>query len=71
MPYGSTLAAYTKSKMSHKGAFAPKGNEVYRFEFDFNSNEEAEEAFNNLIEGKSLLSEYKQYISRPEYTDCI
>lgn len=35
MPYGGTIASYPKSKVSHEGSFAPKGNETYRFQFDF------------------------------------
>lgn len=35
MPYGSTLAFYPKSKATHKGQFAPKAGESYRFSFSF------------------------------------
>jgi len=71
MPYGSTLASYPKSKMSHEGAFAPKGNMEYRFSFNFASNEEAKTAFENLLNSKTVLSDYRDKIDRKEYADCI
>lgn len=39
MPYGSTLAFYPESKATHKGQFAPKAGESYRFSFEFPSNQ--------------------------------
>ena len=71
MPYGSTLASYPKSKVSHEGSFSPKGNEIYRFEFDFNSNNEAEIAFNDLLNGIKNLSDFKTHLSKQKYADCI
>jgi hypothetical protein len=71
MAYGSTLATYPKSKASHKGAYSPKANETYRFEFDFNSERETREAFSGLTSGAKTLVDYKVSISRKEYADCI
>jgi len=71
MPYGSTIASYPKSKMSHEGAFAPKGNEMYRFSFNFTSYEETKKVFEQLVTGKKELSELKQFIYNPKYADCI
>lgn len=71
MPYGRTIGVYAKSKMSHEGSFTPKGNEIYRFEFDFNSNKEAEQVFNSLLNGNSVLADYKSKLTRKEYVDCI
>ena len=71
MPYGSTIASYPKSKVSHAGSFSPKGNETYRFEFDLNSNKEAEQVFNSLLNGNSVLADHKSKLTRKEYADCI
>lgn len=72
MPYGSTLAFYPESKTTHKGKFAPKAGESYRFSFDFSSNEEAEAAFMALENGSSTFTDYLKYWGeRPEYKDCI
>lgn len=71
MPYGSTLATYPKSKMSHAGSFAPKGNENYRFSFEFETNEEAQTAFNDLKEGNKELSDFKMFMRDKKYIDCI
>lgn len=71
MPYGRTLASYPKSKTSHEGPYAPKGNQVYRFEFDFASNDDAEGAFDSLVSGARVLADYKDHLYRKEYADCI
>lgn len=69
--YGSTIASYPKSKASHEGTYAPKGNEIYRFSFDFKSNDETKEAFNNLLSGIKNISDYKENLSDKKYLDCI
>ena len=73
MPYGSTLASYPKSKMSHEGAFSPKGNQIYRFEFSFESDEETIIVFNDLLEGITELVDIKENLSgnSRKYADCI
>ena len=71
IPYGSTIASYPISKMSHKGHFSPKGNEKYRFAFDFKSFEETREAFCNLVSGNKVLTEFKRNLTIKEYADCI
>lgn len=71
VPYGSTIASYPKSKMSHEGSFAPKGNQVYRFQFNFNSDDEAKTAFNDLLSGVKALSDFKDKMYNPKYADCI
>ena len=65
------LASYPKSKMTHKGAYAPKAGETYRFSFRFRSAEETNAAFNDLKEGRKILSDFKNYIDSNEYIDCI
>lgn len=70
--YGSTIASYPKSKMSHEGSFAPKGGEIYRFHFNFPTTEEAQQAFNSLSNGVTVLADYVEYMhDRPKYADCI
>jgi hypothetical protein len=71
MPYGSTMASYPKSKVSHEGTYAPKGNQVYRFDFNFNSETEAKDAFNSLINGEKTLADFKANLNKKEYADCI
>jgi hypothetical protein len=60
MPYGSTIAR-----------FAPKGGEIYRFEFNFNTPEETKQAFDNLLSGIKTLADYSANLSKKEYSDCI
>ena len=71
IPYASTLASYPKSKVSHEGAFAPKGNEIYRFQFNFKTEEEADKAFQDLLTGTKTLTDFRTNINTPKYRDCI
>lgn len=71
MPYGSTLGCYPKSKASHDGAFAPKEDKVYRFSFDFKSEGEAKKAFDDLVSGTKVLSDFIENLSDKKYTNCI
>jgi hypothetical protein len=69
--YGCTLATYPKSKANQKGQFAPKSGEVYRFDFQFNSFEETEKAFKELIDNKKILGDFKDKLRDKKYLDCI
>lgn len=72
IPYGNTLASYPKSKANHKGSFAPKLDEKYRFQFSFKSNIEAKKAFNDLLLGEKSLIDYKDnFSSDNKYLNCI
>ena len=87
MPYGSRLALFPncwatliggvapgagECVATHKGQFAPKAGESYRFSFEFPSNEEAEAAFTELESGNSTFTDYLKYwAGKPEYRDCI
>lgn len=70
-PYASTVASYPKSKVSHEGAFSPKGNQTWRFDFNFDSENEAKKAFTELLSGEKDLSDFKNKLSNKKYTDCI
>jgi alpha-galactosidase/6-phospho-beta-glucosidase family protein len=69
--YGYTLASYPESKRTHKGQFAPKEGKIYRFDFKFNSFQEVQQAFNELLEGIKTLADFKENLSRKEYQNCI
>jgi hypothetical protein len=71
MQYGSTIASYPKSKSNHEGSCSPKLNQIYRFSFDFKSNEETEKAYNSLLDGTKTLSDFKEFLSDKKYSDCI
>lgn len=70
-PYADCIASYPKSKMSHEGAFAPKGNEKYRFSFHFPSTEDAKNAYNELLAGTKQLVDFVEYMWDKKYVDCI
>lgn len=71
-PYASTLASYPKSKATHKGDFAPKENEKYRFHFQFKSYEETKKALEDLLSGEKSLIDFKDnFAGKKEYLNCI
>lgn len=72
MPYGNILACYPKSRATHKGPFAPKEGEEYRFTFAFPSYEQARMAFAELENGSCTFIDYLDYWDgKPEYKNCI
>jgi len=71
MPYANTIASYPKSKTSHQGSYSPRSNETYRFDFSFESQEEAKNAFNELAAGNKTLADFKERLLKIEYADCL
>lgn len=70
--YADKLAAYPKSKTSMPGLYAPKQKEIFRADFNFKSHGEAQQAFDALVSGKALLSDYRSAMwDRVRYEDCI
>lgn len=70
-PYGATLATYPKSKVNIDGQFAPKWNKTFRCDFKFNNHEEALQAYNDLILGNKVLSDYANYLDDKKHLQCI
>ena len=68
IPPRSSIGAYAKSKKTKPGAFSPNKNEMYRFGISFDSADEAQAAFDELIDGTKTL---KDYASRCKYGDCL
>jgi len=72
MPYGATIGSYPKSKASHEGSFAPKFGETHRFSFNLPTTQDAKQAFESLLKGESVLSDYVKYMhDGPKYADCV
>jgi hypothetical protein len=71
MPYGDTIAVFALSQTSHDGSYSPKRNEIYRFDFRFNNNNETKQAFNELLLGTRQLIDFKENLRDKEYADCI
>ena len=69
IPYGSTIAIYKQSTKTAGGAFGPRAGENYRFQFDFKSNEEAEAAWVDILNGKKRPSDYANCVQK--YADCL
>lgn len=71
MEYGATIAVYKPSKISLEGQFAPKENEIARFQFNFKDHQEAQKAFTELVEGKKDIKDFISKINDPRFKDCI
>ena len=67
----SVVAAYPTSKYTLPGAFSPKAGETFRAEFDFDSAEQAEEAFNLLANGEKQLTDYIDRLYFPRHAPCL
>lgn len=72
IPYASTIGCYAISKFTRGGVFGPREGKFSRFQFDFESQEEAKMAFDDLVSGKKTLSDFKENMDeRSKYGDCI
>lgn len=69
--YGETLAAYPESKVTLEGSFSPNFRESFRCQFNFKSHEQALQAYNELLEGVKVLSDFSEFLKYPEYAVCI
>lgn len=70
-PENGTVAAYPISKYTLPGAFAPKAGEGFRAQFDFDSAEQAKEAFDSLVNGEKLLANYIDHLYYSKYAPCL
>ena len=71
MPYADTVAAYPISKVSLPGSFSPKGNEVFRAQFNFKTTEEAQNAYSQLVAGTKTLTDYAANLWYPQHAACL
>jgi hypothetical protein len=67
----ATIGAYPKAKVSFPGAFSPKGNERFRAQLDFGSEDEAREAFSRLCAGEAVLADYGDKLWNRKYRDAL
>ncbi|WP_405101521.1 hypothetical protein [Oceanobacillus sp. FSL H7-0719] len=52
------IGAYPISKRSLQGQFAAKEGKTFRAAFNFSNKEDAEKAYNKLINGETALTDY-------------
>lgn len=68
------LAAYPLAKHSRPAiwtAYYPEEHHTFRLELKFDSKEAAERAFDDLVNGRTALLDYKENMTHPEYVECI
>lgn len=70
-PANCTIAAYPISKYTLPGDFAPKAGEIFRAQFDFDSAEQAGEAFGSLVNGEKQLTDYIDRLYYPRHAPCL
>lgn len=71
IPVAATLAAYPISKVDLNGQFAPKKNRTFRASFNFENEQEAKQAFEDLKAGNKQLLDFKESINNPQKIECI
>lgn len=65
------VAAYPKALESLSGQFAPKRGRSFRLAIDFDSKEEAAQAYEEIKAGKKQLLDYKNKFQNKEFIICI
>lgn len=67
------LAAYpiAKSSLPNKWGAYPEAHRCFRLEMQFDSKEAAEQAFGDILSGKTVLTDYAAYMRHPEYAECL
>lgn len=71
MPPGSTLAAYPISQINMDGQFAPKRNQSFRISFNFDNEQQARQAYEDLIVGTKQLIDFKEAVKDRELIECL
>ena len=68
------LAAYPIAKNSRPAiwtTYYPEAHRTFRLELKFDSQESAEQAFDDIMNGRAELIDYKEYMTHPEYAECL
>lgn len=67
------LAAYpiAKSSLVREWNSYPEAHRSFRLEMQFDSKEAAEQAFDDILSGKTTLLDYTEYMRHPEYAECL
>lgn len=69
--YADVVVAYPLSKKDTHKPFGPQLNRSFRCAFHFKSTEEARDAYEKLVSGERVLSDYGDYMELKQYRDCI
>lgn len=68
------LAAYPIAKTGRPAIWAgcyPMAHRCFRLEMKFDSKESAEQAFDDILSGKTTILDYTKYMTHPEYAECL
>ena len=68
-PY--VVAAFPISKVTLPGTWSPDAGRKFRYGMTFESFHEAAECADNLMTGKTKLSDYANSLERAEYAQCV
>lgn len=66
--YGSTLIVYKEAK---EDIGTIKRHSIARFEYDFNSHDEAIKAYDDLLEGRKTPIDFIEYLHDPKYAVAL
>ena len=68
------LAAYplaTQSRPAIWTSYYPEAHRCFRLEMRFDGKDDAEQAFDDILSGKTTLLDYTKYMRHPEYAECL
>lgn len=71
MPVNGTLAAYPVSKANGEGQFAPRVGKTFRMSFNFDSEIDTKQSFDELLNGSKSLSCLRKNINVLSNLDYI
>lgn len=67
----ATVSAYPVAVCSLPGQFSPKIGEKFRAQFEFDTGEQAKEAFRALLAGEKSLVDYAPLLWNKNYAPCL
>ena len=71
MGYAATIGAYPTAKHSSEKTLGPQKGAIIRIDLNFENQEDAEEAYTSLIEGKTNLLDYFKFMHDKSFKEFI
>lgn len=65
------VSAYPIAKLCGNGSFAPRNGERIRIAFNFETEEQAEKTFNEILNGNKSLKDFEEYAENKKYLELI
>lgn len=69
--YKFVVSAYPIAKLCGSGYFSPKNGEHIRIAFNFETEEQAEKVFTEILKGNKSLKDFNEYAENKKYLELI